>query len=87
MGDPVIKSVVKWWFRLFTVGCVSLFLGVVMFFNVGITSGRMPSTAFTYVGIIGLLILLGVIWVRSLIVDAPERIEGFLRRMGLYKDH
>ena len=86
MSDPVIKSVVKWWFRLFTAGCVSLILGVVMFFNVSIRAGNMPSTAYTYAGIIGVLILLGVVWVRSMVSDAPERIEGFLRRMGLFRD-
>jgi hypothetical protein len=87
MGDPVIKSVIKWWFRLFSAGCVSLLLGVVMFFRFSINAGTMPSTAYVYAGIIGALILLGLVWVRSMTMDAPDRIEGLLRRMGLYRDN
>ncbi|MCW4050723.1 MAG: hypothetical protein NWE89_13415 [Candidatus Bathyarchaeota archaeon] len=31
MSDPAIKSMIKWWFRLVTLGSLTAFLGVVVF--------------------------------------------------------
>ena len=86
MSDPLIKSTVKWWFRIFTFSCVSVMLGVVVFIRTSIRVGLMTSTAYSYAAVIGVLGLLGIVWVNSLIKSAPEMIEGFLRRTGLYKD-
>ena len=86
MSDPLITSAVKWWFRLFAISCVSVMLGVVMFVRTSIRVGIMTSTAYSYVAVFCVLALLGIVWVKSLISSAPEKIEGFLRRTGLYKD-
>jgi hypothetical protein len=86
MSDPLIKSAVKWWFRLFTFSCVSVMLGVVVFIRTSIRVGLMTSTAYSYVAVLCVLALLGIVWVKSLISSAPEKIEGFLRRTRLYSD-
>jgi len=86
MSDPLIKSAVKWWFRIFMVSCVSVMLGVVMFIRTSIQVGLMTSMAYSYAAVLCVLALLGIVWVKSLISSAPEMIEGFLRRTGLYRD-
>ncbi len=86
MSDPLIISAVKWWFRLFTAGSISMLLGVLVFIRTGINSGMMPQSAYVYAGIIGVLTFLALVWVRGKIYSAPEMIESFLRRTGLYKD-
>ncbi len=86
MSDPLIKGAVKWWFRLFTFSCVSVMLGVVVLIRTSIRAGIMTSTAYSYAAVFCVLALLGIVWVNSRIRTAPEMIEGFLRRIGLYKD-
>ena len=86
MSDPVINTVVRWWFRLFVACSMSAFLGVVAFIEFGVRAGSMSQTAYIYAGVIGVLMVLVLIWVRGKVNQAPEMIEGFLRRMGLYKD-
>ena len=86
MSDPLIKGAVKWWFRLFAFSSVSIVLGVVVFIRTSIRVGIMTSTAYSYAAVFGVLLLLGMVWVKSLISSAPEKIEGFLRKTGLYKD-
>ena len=86
MSDPLISTMVKWWFRLFVAMSISAFFGVVAFIGFGVRAGTMPTTAYTYAGIIGVLVLLTLAWVRGKVNTAPEKIEGFLKRIGLYKD-
>jgi len=86
MGDPLINTMVRWWFRLFVAMSISAFLGVVVFVEFGIRAGSMSQSAYVYAGLIGLLMVLTLAWVRAKVNQAPEMIEGFLRRTGLYKD-
>ena len=86
MSDPLIKNAVKWWFRLFTISCVSVMLLVVMFIRTSIRIGIMTSAVYNYAAVLGVLALLGIVWVNSRISSAPEMIEGFLTRIGLFKD-
>lgn len=86
MSDPLIRSVVKWWFWLFAIGCASAFLGVVAFIGFEVNAGAMPSSAYIYVGLLGVLMFLLIAWIRVKIRSAPEMIEGFLKRIGLIKD-
>jgi hypothetical protein len=86
MSDPLIKNAVKWWFRLFTFSCGSIMLGVVVFIKTSIRVGIMTSAAYSYAAVFCVLALLGIIWVNSRIRSAPEMIEGFLTRIGLFKD-
>ena len=86
MGDPVIKSVVGWWFKLVAFLSFTAFLGVVMFIRTGISVGMMTQGAYMYAGAAGVLMVLGLIVLYNKVKTAPEAIEGFLRRMGLYRD-
>ena len=86
MGDPLINTMVKWWFRLFVAMSISAFLRVVAFIEFGVRAGSMSQSAYIYAGLIGLLLFLALAWVRVKVNQAPEMIEGFLRRIGLYKD-
>ena len=86
MSDPLIKSMVKWWFWLFAIGCATAYLGVIAFIGFGVNAGTMQSSAYIYVGVLGILMFLLIAWIRVKISSAPEMIEGFLKRMGLFKD-
>ena len=86
MSDPLIRSMVKWWFWLFAAGCASAFLGVVVFIGFGVNAGTMSSSTYLYAGGIGVLMLLMIVWIRGKIKSAPEMIESFLKRIGLYRD-
>ena len=86
MSDPLIKSVVKWWFWLFAIGCASAYLGVIVFIMFEVNAGTMTSSAYMYAGVLGVMIFLLIAWIRIKISSAPEMIEGFLKRMGLFKD-
>ena len=86
MGDPLINTMVKWWFRVFVAGSISAFLGVVAFIEFGVRAGSMSQSAYIYAGLIGLIMVLALAWVRAKVKQAPEMIQGFLRRIGLYKD-
>lgn len=86
MSDPLINTIVKWWFRLFVAGSISAFLGVVAFIEFGIRAGSMSQSAYIYAGVVGVLMVLILVWIRGKVSEAPEMIEGFLRRIGLYKD-
>jgi hypothetical protein len=46
----------------------------------------MSQSTYIYAGVVGLVMALILVWVRGKVSKAPEMIEGFLRRMGLYKD-
>jgi archaellum biogenesis protein FlaJ (TadC family) len=81
----LIRSVVGWWFKLVVTLTLSAFLGVVVFIRTGISAGMMTETAYAYAGVVGLLVLVGLVWLRAKVDSAPEVIEGFLRRLGLYK--
>ena len=85
MSDPVIKSMVAWWFRLVAFSSFTAFLGVVVFVRVGVTAGTFTSATYMYVGATGVLMLLVLVWLKGKVDSAPEQIESFLRRLGLFK--
>jgi hypothetical protein len=43
------------------------------------------SSAYIYAAASGVLMLLLLVWLKRKVDEAPEMIEGFLRRLGLYK--
>lgn len=86
MSDPLINRMVKWWFWLLAATSVSAFLGLVVFIEFGVRAGSMSQSTYIYAGVVGLVMVLILVWVRGKVSKAPEMIEGFLRRMGLYKD-
>ena len=69
MVDPAIKGLVNWWFMLITFFSSTAFAGVVVFIW---TVG-------------GALMLLLLVWLKRKVDAAPEMIEEFLRRLGLYR--
>ncbi|MFH0850500.1 MAG: hypothetical protein V1924_06130 [Candidatus Bathyarchaeota archaeon] len=85
MSDPVIKGLVKVWFRLVAFLSLTAFAGVVVFIRTGISAGLFTSLAYIYAAVSGGLILLLLVWLKRKVDDAPEMIEGFLRRLGFYK--
>ena len=85
MSDPAIKAIVAWWFRLVAFLSFTAFLGVVVFIRTGISAGMFTSTTYWVAGATGVLTLLALVWLKGKVESAPEQIEGFLRRLGLFK--
>ena len=85
MSDPVIKGLVKTWFRLVVFLSLTAFAGAVVFIRTGISAGMFTGSAYIYVAASGALILLLLAWLKRKVDDAPEMIEDFLKRLGLYK--
>jgi hypothetical protein len=85
MSDQTIKSMIGWWYKLVVAGTISAYLGVVVFIRTGINAGVMSGEGYTYAIIVGLLALIGLVWLKAKLKSAPAAIEGFLRRLGLYK--
>ena len=86
MSDPLIQTMVKWWFRLVVALTISAFIGVVVFIGFEIRAGTLPQSAYIYAGALGGLILMALVWIKGKVDAAPEMIEGFLRRIGLFRD-
>jgi len=85
MSDPVIKGLVKIWFRLVAFFSLTAFAGLVVFIRTGISAGMFTSSAYIYAAASSVLMLMLLVWLRRKVEGAPETIEGFLRRLGLYK--
>ena len=85
MSDPVIKGLVKTWFRLVVFFSLTAFAGVVVFIRTGVLTGMFTGSAYIYAAVSGVLMLLLLVWLRRKVEDAPEMIESFLRRLGLYR--
>lgn len=85
MSDPVIMGLVKMWFRLVVFFSLTAFAGVVIFIRTGVLAGTFTGSAYIYVAVSGGLILLLLVWLKRKVDDAPEMIEDFLKRLGLYK--
>jgi hypothetical protein len=84
MSDPVIKGLVKAWFRLVAFFSLAAFAGVVVLIWTGVSAGTFTSSAYAYGALSGILMLLLLVWLKRKTDDAPEMIEAFLRRLGLY---
>jgi len=85
MSDPVIKGLVKMWFRLVAFFSLTAFAGVVDFIWTGVSAGTFTSSAYIYAAVSGALILMLLAWLKRKVDDAPKMIEDFLKRLGLYK--
>jgi hypothetical protein len=85
MSDPVIKGLVRTWFRLVAFFSLTAFAGVVVFIWTGVSAGSFTGSAYIYAVLSGALLLLLLVWLRGKTEKAPEQIEDFLRRLGLYK--
>jgi hypothetical protein len=53
ISDPLINTMVKWWFRLVVVGSISAFLGLVTFIQFEVSAGTMSQGAYVYLGVVG----------------------------------
>jgi hypothetical protein len=85
MVDPVIKGLVNMWFRLVAFLSLTAFAGVVVFIRTGVSSGMFTGSAYIYAAVGGALMLLLLVWLKRKVDAAPEMIEEFLRRLGLYR--
>lgn len=81
----MIKGLVKVWFRLVAFFSLTAFAGLVVFIRTGISAGMFSSSAYIYAAASGVLMLLLLVWLKRKVDEAPEMIEGFLRRLGFYK--
>jgi len=85
MSDPAIEGLVKAWFRLVAFFSLTAFAGVVTFIWMEVSAGTFTVSAYIYVVVSGVLLLLLLASAKRKADDAPERIEGILRRLGLYR--
>jgi hypothetical protein len=85
MVDPAIKSLVNIWFRLVAFLSLTAFAGVVVFIRTGVSVGMFTGSAYIYAAVGGALMLILLVWLKRKVDEAPEMIEGFLRRLGLFK--
>jgi hypothetical protein len=85
MSDPVIKGLVRTWFRLVAFFSLTAFAGVLTFAWIGVSAGTFTASAYIYAAASGVLMLLLLAWLKRKTDNAPEMIEAFLRRLGLYR--
>ncbi len=83
--DEFVEGVVYWYFNLVLVGLFTFLLGVVSLVAMSMRSGLDPLLGY---GVIGGTLVLGVLvswWLNRVKRETPERIVGFLQRLGLYR--
>jgi len=85
MVDPAIKGLADMWFRLVAFLSLTAFAGVVVFIRTGVSAGLFTGSAYVYAAVGGALMLLLLVWLKRKVDAAPEMIEGFLKRLGLYR--
>ncbi len=74
-----------WYFNLVIVGLFTFLLGVVPLVTKAMRAGLDPRVGYRAMGFF--LVVVGLIfrWLLRVKRDAPERVVGFLQRMGLYR--
>ncbi|MBA7618620.1 hypothetical protein ES703_25950 [subsurface metagenome] len=83
--DEFVVGVVGWYFNLIIVGTFTFFLGVVSLFWLGMGRTFDPVVVYGVIGVSALCFVGLTWWLLRVRRDAPERIVGFLQRMGLYR--
>jgi hypothetical protein len=83
--DEFVASVVGWYFNIVIAGLFSFFLGVVTLVWFSMGSFLDPALGYGVIGVMALAIALVTWWLLRVKRDAPERIVGFLQRLGLYR--
>jgi len=85
MSDPVMKSPVRTWFRLVAFFSLTAFTGIVVLMWTEVSAGAFTVSAYICVALSGALLLMLLVWLRGQTDKAPEQIESFLRRLGLFR--
>lgn len=83
--DEFVEGVVHWYFNLVLVGLFTFLLGVVSLVAMSMRGGLDPLLGY---GVIGGTLVMGVLvswWLNKVKREAPDRIVGFLQRLGLYR--
>ena len=83
--DELVESVVGWYFNLVIVGLFSFVLGVVAFLWFMVEGGLDPALGYGGMGVSVVAVVLLSLWLLRVRREAPERIVGFLQRLGFYR--
>jgi DNA-binding transcriptional ArsR family regulator len=83
--DEFVEGVVGWYFNFVIVGTFTFFLGVVSLFWLGMGRTFDPGVVYAVVGVSAVCFVGLTWWLLRVRREAPERIIGFLQRMGLYR--
>ena len=83
--DELVVSVVGWYFNLVIAGLGSFVLGVVTFLWIMLRRGLDPVLGYGVMGVSVVAVVLVSLWLLRVRRKAPERIVGFLQRLGFYR--
>jgi hypothetical protein len=83
--DELVVSVVSWYFNLVIAGLCSFVLGVVTFLWIMLRRGLDPVLGYGAMGVSVVAVVLVSLWLLRVRRKAPERIVGFLQRLGFYR--
>jgi len=83
--DEFVEGVVGWYFNFIIIGVFTLFLGVVSLFWLGMGRTFDPGVVYGVVGVSAVCFVGLTWWLLRVRREAPERIVGFLQRIGLHR--
>ncbi len=83
--DEFVVGVVSWYFNFLIAGLFTFFLGVVSLVWVSMGAGLDPLLGYGVIGGTALVFVLVSWWLIRVRRDTPERIVGFLQRLGFYR--
>jgi len=83
--DELVVSVVGWYFNMVIALLCSFVLGVVAFLWIMVRRGLDPVLGYGVMGVSVVAVVLVSLWLLRVRRRAPEKIVGFLQRLGLYR--
>ena len=83
--DEFVEGVVGWYFNFIIIGVFTLFMGVVSLFWLGMGRTFDPGVVYGVVGVSAVCFVGLTWWLLRVRREAPERIVGFLQRIGLHR--
>ena len=83
--DEFVVGVVGWYINMIIAGMFTFLLGVVFLVTTMMRTGLDPVLGYGVIGGSSLVIVLLSWWLIGVKRRAPERVVGFLQRMGLYR--
>lgn len=83
--DEFVVGVVNWYFNLVLAGLFTFLLGVVTLIWMSMRAGLAPMLGYGVMGGSVVAVVLVSWWLIRVRREAPERIVGFLQRLGFYR--